>query len=210
LISIKKTLRQAHNPRSPTPRNHSPIHASTPPFSNPRCAPSPPSPGRRSRSSGRTEPRPDHDPAAHGVRLPREITESPIGAIAFRSPSAVHYRRRPLPLCRHSGTLAVGPHGGRLRRQRSHRAARLETIAVREKQARGPSEFVSHGIDRRTVRRGNRGSTTTRPGSQIRKAESGGHRNSNGPISSIGFAKPKRLRGRSLSSVATQSRSRAL
>src|ERR1700758_4106300 len=38
-------------------------------------------------------------------------------------------------------------------------------------------------------------------------ADSGGYRNSSGPISSIGFAKPKRLRGRSLSSAATQSRS---
>ena len=34
--------------------------------------------------------------------------------------------------------------------------------------------------------------------------------NSSGPISSIGFAKPKRLRGGSFSSVATQSRSIAL
>jgi hypothetical protein len=38
----------------------------------------PPSPGRRSRSSGRTEPRSDHDPAAHGLRLPEgdhEVTD---------------------------------------------------------------------------------------------------------------------------------------
>src|SRR5450755_4797095 len=38
----------------------------------------PPSPGRRSRTSGRTEPRSDHDPAAHGVRLPQgdhEVTD---------------------------------------------------------------------------------------------------------------------------------------
>jgi hypothetical protein len=41
-------------------------------------------------------------------------------------------------------------------------------------------------------------------------ADSGGYRNSNGPISSIGFLKPRRLRGRSLSSVATHSRSIAL
>src|ERR1035441_9208839 len=41
-------------------------------------------------------------------------------------------------------------------------------------------------------------------------ADSSGHRNSSGPISSIGFAKRRRLRGRSLSSVATQSRSSAL
>jgi hypothetical protein len=38
----------------------------------------------------------------------------------------------------------------------------------------------------------------------------GGHRNSSGPTSSIGFAKPNRLPGRSLGSVATQSRSRRL
>jgi hypothetical protein len=41
-------------------------------------------------------------------------------------------------------------------------------------------------------------------------ADSGGQRNSSGPISSIGLLKPRRLRGRSLSSVATQSRSLAL
>ena len=41
-------------------------------------------------------------------------------------------------------------------------------------------------------------------------ADSGGHRNSSGPISSIGLLKPSRLRGRSLSSVATQSRSVSL
>jgi hypothetical protein len=41
-------------------------------------------------------------------------------------------------------------------------------------------------------------------------ADSGGYRNSSGPISSIGFLKPRRFRGRSLSSVATQSRSMAL
>jgi hypothetical protein len=37
-----------------------------------------------------------------------------------------------------------------------------------------------------------------------------GQRNSRGPICSIGFLKPKRLRGRSLNSAATQSRSSAL
>ena len=41
-------------------------------------------------------------------------------------------------------------------------------------------------------------------------ADSGGQRNSRGPICSIGFLKSKRLRGRSLSSAATQSRSWAL
>jgi len=43
-----------------------------------------------------------------------------------------------------------------------------------------------------------------------RGADSGGQRNSRGPICSIGFLKPRRLRGRSLSSAATQSRSSAL
>src|SRR5437762_8383649 len=38
-------------------------------------------------------------------------------------------------------------------------------------------------------------------------ADSGGQRNSKGPICSIGFLNPRRLRGRSLSSAATQSRS---
>ena len=41
-------------------------------------------------------------------------------------------------------------------------------------------------------------------------ADSGGQRNSRGPICSIGFLNPRRLRGRSLSSAATQSRSSAL
>ena len=41
-------------------------------------------------------------------------------------------------------------------------------------------------------------------------ADPGGHRNSRGPISSIGFLNPSRLRGRSLSSAATQSRSAAV
>ena len=48
------------------------------------------------------------------------------------------------------------------------------------------------------------------PRVRIAPADSSGYRNSSGPISSIGFAKPKRLRGRSLSSVATQSKSIAL
>jgi hypothetical protein len=41
-------------------------------------------------------------------------------------------------------------------------------------------------------------------------ADSGDQRNSRGPICSIGFLNPSRLRGRSLSSAATQSRSSAL
>ncbi len=41
-------------------------------------------------------------------------------------------------------------------------------------------------------------------------ADPGGHRNRSGPISSIGLAKANRLRGRSLSSVATQSRCSSL
>ena len=41
-------------------------------------------------------------------------------------------------------------------------------------------------------------------------ADSGGHRNSRSPISSIGFLNASRLRGRSLSSWATHSRSEAL
>jgi hypothetical protein len=41
-------------------------------------------------------------------------------------------------------------------------------------------------------------------------ADSGGQRNSKGRICSIGFLNPRRLRGRSLSSAATQSRSSAL
>ena len=52
--------------------------------------------------------------------------------------------------------------------------------------------------------------TLKRLQSHRRTADSGGQRNSSGPISSIGFAKPKRLRGRSFSSVATHSRSIAL
>ena len=43
-----------------------------------------------------------------------------------------------------------------------------------------------------------------------RSADSGGHRNTRSPISSIGFMKASRLRGRSLSSWATQSRSSLL
>jgi len=43
-----------------------------------------------------------------------------------------------------------------------------------------------------------------------RTADSGGQRNSRDPICSIGFLNPSRLRGRSLSSAATQSRSSAL
>ncbi len=41
-------------------------------------------------------------------------------------------------------------------------------------------------------------------------ADSGGQRNNRSPINSIGFLNPSRLRGRSLSSAATQLRSAAL
>ena len=43
-----------------------------------------------------------------------------------------------------------------------------------------------------------------------RSANSGGQRNMSGPISSIGFWNPSRLRGGLLSSAATQSRSSAV
>jgi len=50
--------------------------------------------------------------------------------------------------------------------------------------------------------------TTLRSRSET--ADSGGQRSSRGPICSIGFLNPSRLRGRSLSSAPTQSRSSAL
>ena len=68
------------------------------------------------------------------------------------------------------------------------------------------STFAANRKARLAVRK----TTVVRDARSSRPADSGGQRNRRGPICSIGFLKPRRLRGRSLSSAATQSRSSAL
>src|SRR5450755_5054088 len=90
----------------------------------------PPSPGRRSRTSGRTEPRSDHDPAAHGVRLPEgnhEVTD----------------RRDRL---RQDPSATEGAHFGLV-------ASRAVSIKLpRAAEGSNANDGVSDGIDHRTFR----------------------------------------------------------